>query len=138
MTAARPTGTGAPGYTETWPCEPETAQRARLLISAALNTWGAADLVDAGIWIVSELVTNAVDHTPCRVIRVSVQRPTSNLIRIAVADKYRVTPELMHPSDDSEEGRGLLLVDAMSWRWGYDRKAWGKVVWAELRADGRA
>ncbi|MER0445749.1 ATP-binding protein [Streptomyces sp. Edi4] len=138
MTAARPTGTGAPGYTETWPCEPESARRARLLVSAALNTWGADELVDAGTCIVSELVANAIDHTPCRLVRVTVDRASNGVVRISVADKCRATPELGRPGDDEEGGRGLLLVDAMCWRWGYDRKPWGKVVWAELREGRRA
>ncbi|MEU1018923.1 ATP-binding protein [Streptomyces sp. NPDC005898] len=136
MTATRPTGTGAPGYTETWPCEPESARRARLLVSAALNAWGADELVDAGTYIVSELVANAINHTSCRLVRVSVHRPGSGVVRIGVSDKCRRTPELKYPGDGQEGGRGLLLVDAMSWRWGYDRKPWGKVVWAELR-EGR-
>ncbi|MFF3692063.1 ATP-binding protein [Streptomyces sp. NPDC002221] len=138
MTAARPTGTGAPGYTETWPCEPESARRARLLVSAALNAWGADELVDAGTCIVSELVANAVAHTPCRLVRVTIDRASNGVVRIGVADKYRATPELGRPGDGQEDGRGLLLVDAMSWRWGYDRKPWGKVVWAELREGGAA
>ncbi|WP_120728014.1 ATP-binding protein [Streptomyces hundungensis] len=138
MTAARPTGTGAPGYTETWPCEPESARRARLLVSAALNAWGADELVDAGLYIVSELVANAINHTACRWVRVSVHRPGSGVVRIGVADKSRVTPELGRPDAGQESGRGLLVVDAMSWRWGYDREPWGKVVWAELRDGERA
>ncbi len=88
--------------------------------------------------IVSELVANTVDHTRCRLIRVTIRRLTNGAVRISVADKCRVTPELGRPDDDQEGGRGLLLVDAMSWRWGYDRKPWGKVVWAELRDGERA
>lgn len=134
MTAARPTATGAPGYTETMPCEPESARRARLLVSVALNTWGIGELAENGVQIVAELVNNAVRHTRCRVVRVRVTRPAEGVVRIGVADRCRDTPELGHPDDDSESGRGLSLVEALSWRWGYDRKHWGKVVWAELEA----
>ena len=54
MTAAKPTATGVPGYAETVPCEPESARRARLLVSAALDTWGIGELVEVGTLIISE------------------------------------------------------------------------------------
>jgi hypothetical protein len=38
---------------------------------------------------------------------------------------------------DSEHGRGLLLVDAFSARWGaYQSAGSGKVVWAIVKPDG--
>ncbi|MEV0186794.1 ATP-binding protein [Streptomyces sp. NPDC050625] len=133
MTAAKPTATGVSGYTETVPCEPESACRARLLVSAALDAWGIGELTEAGTLIVSELISNAVSHTRCRVVRVVIRRETAQMIRIGVADKCRDTPEPGRPEDDSEDGRGLFLVESLSWRWGYDLHRWGKLVWAELR-----
>jgi hypothetical protein len=35
-------------------------------------------------------------------------------------------------SDDTENGRGLLLVDTLSTRWGHFLHHGGKVVWALL------
>ncbi|MFJ8308755.1 MULTISPECIES: ATP-binding protein [unclassified Streptomyces] len=134
--SARPAADGAPGYTETMPCEPESALRARLLVSAALNAWGIAELADVGMLVVSELVNNAVTHTRCRVVRVVVRQEPGGLVRIGVADKCRAVPEMALPDDDSEGGRGLVLVDAVCWRWGYERRSWGKLVWAQLRASG--
>ncbi|MBV9025976.1 MAG: ATP-binding protein [Streptomycetaceae bacterium] len=133
MTAARPAATGAPGYCETLPCEPESAHRARLLVSAALRAWSMGELTDMGELIVSELINNAVQHTLCRMVRILVTRPGDGVVRIGVADRSRATPELGSPGRDSEDGRGLFLVDALSWRWGCDLKRWGKVVWAELQ-----
>ncbi|MGG7569252.1 ATP-binding protein [Streptomyces sirii] len=132
MTAASPTGTGAPGYSETLPCEPGAAHRARLLVSAALNTWGIDELADIGQLVVSELVNNSVNHAKCRAIRVLISRQRRGVVRIGVADKSREVPVMSHPDDDAEDGRGLLLIDSMSRNWGYDRKHWGKIVWAEL------
>ncbi len=128
----RPTPVGPPGYTETLPCQPESAGRARRLVSAALNTWGIAELVDAGTLIVSELVGNAVRHTPCRLVRVSVRRVTDDLVRIGVTDKSHALPKMDLAADGDETGRGLVLVDTLSHRWGYDEMRWGKTVWAEL------
>ncbi|MEU5434724.1 ATP-binding protein [Streptomyces sp. NPDC020719] len=132
-TAARPTTTGDPGYSETMPCEPESARRARLLVSAALDAWGIGELADAATLVVSELITNAINHTRCRVVCVRVQQKPDGVIRIGVADTSRDTPEMNRSGDDSEDGRGLALVAAASQRWGYDLHPWGKLVWAELR-----
>ncbi|MGC9539908.1 ATP-binding protein [Streptomyces sp. UG1] len=132
-TAASPHAIGVPGYTETLPCEPESAHRARLLVSTALTAWAMEELVEDGILIVSELLTNTIDHTSCRTARVMIQHRPSGLVRIGVADKFSGPPQMGTPGDDAVEGRGLLLVDAVSWRWGYDRDRRGKVVWAELR-----
>ncbi|MCD9877044.1 ATP-binding protein [Streptomyces guryensis] len=129
---ARPTAVGPPGYTETLPCEPETARRARSLVSVALNTWGITELAEAGTLIVSELVGNAVRHTSCRLVRVSVRRVTDDLVRIGVTDKSHALPRMDLVADGAETGRGLVLVDALSHRWGYDEMRWGKTVWAEL------
>jgi anti-sigma regulatory factor (Ser/Thr protein kinase) len=133
MTAAKPTTTGVPGYTEPVPCEPESARRARLLVSSALDTWGIGELAEVGTLIVSELISNAVSHTACCLIRVVIRRETTEVIRIGVADNCRDTPSPGCPAGDSEGGRGLLLVESLSWRWGYDLHRWGKLVWAELR-----
>ncbi|MEU6222536.1 ATP-binding protein [Streptomyces sp. NPDC047042] len=119
------------------PCEPKSARRARLLVSAALNTWDMDELAEAGVQVVAELVNNAIYHTRCRVVRVLVTRPTEGVVRIDVADNCRDTPELGDPDDECEEGRGLFLVEALSRRWGYDRKRWGKVVWAELEVPAK-
>ncbi|MFD9871207.1 ATP-binding protein [Streptomyces niveus] len=137
VTSARPSATGGPGRTETMPCEPESARRARLLVSAILNTWGIGELADVGVQVVAELVNNAIDHTRCRVVRVLVTRPAEGVVRIGVADNCKEAPEMRVLDDDSEEGRGLFLVDAMSRRWGCDRKRRGKVVWAELEASAK-
>ncbi|WP_129307714.1 ATP-binding protein [Streptomyces sp. L2] len=126
----RPT-VGPPGYTETLPCEPETASRARGVVSVALNTWGIAELAEAGTLIVSELVGNAVRHTSCRLVRVSVRRVTDDLVRIGVTDKSHALPKMDLVADGDETGRGLVLVDALSHRWGYYELRWGRTVWAE-------
>ncbi|MCZ0989532.1 ATP-binding protein [Streptomyces diastatochromogenes] len=135
MSAARPAATGI-GYSKTLPCEPESAGRARQLVTEALNRWGIVELVDAAALIVSELFTNSLDHTHDRAARVVVRRVTEDRIRIGVADKSREGPEMTKPDEDSENGRGLSVIDTIADRWGYDLHGWGKVTWAELRVCG--
>ncbi|MFF1318908.1 ATP-binding protein [Streptomyces chartreusis] len=107
MTAARPTATGTPGYTETMPCEPESARRARMLVSAALSTWDIGELAEAAVQIVAELVNKAIDHAQCRNVRVLITRPTQGVVRIGVADTCKQVPEPSSPDANAEEGPGL-------------------------------
>ncbi|MHB9860664.1 ATP-binding protein [Streptomyces sp. YIM S03343] len=90
------------------------------------------ELTDAGTLIVSELMSNAVQHTSCRLVRVSVRRLGHDAVRIGVSDGSRTLPKTSIADETDESGRGLVLVDALSYRWGCDRKRWGKIVWAEL------
>jgi anti-sigma regulatory factor (Ser/Thr protein kinase) len=136
--ANRPNAIGSPGYSATLPCEAESASQARLLVSAALNTWQLSHLIDDGQLIVSELVANAVQHSHCHRVRVSVERPAGGRVRVAVSDKSRTKPAVATPNVDEEAGRGLLLVDSVADDWGVDYRGWGKVVWAELRTEGSA
>ncbi|MGC5562568.1 ATP-binding protein [Streptomyces sp. FR-108] len=128
--------TGHPGYTETLPCEEASASAARRLVRTALIAWGLGDLADDSCVIVSELVTNSLDHTRSRNIQVTVSRPTARWVRVAVVDKApRALPAMRTASASDTGGRGLVVVEALSDRWGTDLLGWGKRVWAELRTD---
>ncbi|MFJ4624184.1 ATP-binding protein [Streptomyces sp. NPDC088812] len=131
-TRARPTG--YPGYSETLPREPESAGAARRLVRVALAAWELDELADDSSLIVSELVSNAVRHTRCRSIRVTVTRPDTARVRIGVVDRSRAHPEPRQPGAEDESGRGLALVKELAEDWGTDPLPWGKRVWAELRA----
>ncbi|WP_274912523.1 ATP-binding protein [Streptomyces sp. WZ-12] len=142
MTAARPRATGYPGYNTTHPCVGEAAAAARRLVRTACATWGLEGHAEIGALIISELVANAVRHTTSHSIRVIVDRPAATQLRLAVVDKdpYAL-PVLRFPGDEDERGRGLLLVDRLSERWGCDVlgsavRPWGKRSWAELRIAG--
>ncbi|MGW8696276.1 ATP-binding protein [Streptomyces eurythermus] len=133
--AARPASTGAPGYAETLPCKPESARRARSLVTSALSVWAMEELVDAATLVVVELLANTIEHTRCRTTRVTVRRLAEDRVRIGVSDTCQGPPVMKSPGRDAENGRGLVLVDALAERWGCDRhRAW-KVVWAELRLE---
>lgn len=137
-TADRLHAAGVPGYSKTWRCKPQTVRRARDLVGTALNTWGLACLVDRGTLIVSELVTNSVNHSRCKTVRVSITRPGRELVIISVFDKSKKLPAPLGPvpGEDMEDGRGLLLVDAMADRWKVHARERGKIVRAELHVKG--
>lgn len=134
-TTARPTPTGHPGYTQTVPCTARSAGLARSLVRTALETWGLEHLSDTAALIVTELVSNSVTHTCTCTIRVTVSRPSATFVRIAVADNSKTIPALREPTGDLDEaGRGLSIIEALTWRWGTDCLPAGKRVWGDLRS----
>lgn len=134
--------TGHPAYSQTFPCEPSTAELGRELVRDVLGVWHLDGLADRATLIITELIANASRHTPCSEIRLTVGRPSATRLRVGVVDREPARlPILSQVADDDESGRGLLLVDAVADRWGYNlhgsgRRPWGKEVWAELRTEG--
>ncbi|MDQ0931465.1 ATP-binding protein [Streptomyces turgidiscabies] len=141
--AAQPAAIGHPTYSVTKAAVPESVEEARRLVRQAMSAWGLGEYSDTAALLISELVTNAITHTPSRSIRVVVARPAPSLVRLAVVDRapHRV-PMLRPAAAGAENGRGLHLIDAFAYRWGYDllgshptRGPWGKRCWAELSVE---
>jgi anti-sigma regulatory factor (Ser/Thr protein kinase) len=82
--------------------------------------------------VVSELVTNAVEHasSSCAVV---VNRSGGG-VRIEVRDQGAGTPNPQPPSATAESGRGLMIVSALATAWGVDSEPPTKTVWVELSA----
>jgi len=103
---------------------------ARRAVGAVLTGWGFTDqgwLDDAAI-VVSELVTNAVNHGGGGV-ELGVQAH-GDRVTISAADGSSVLPRRREPDDAG--GRGLALIEALSVRWGVEDHHGGKRVWIEL------
>ncbi|MFD3948024.1 ATP-binding protein [Streptomyces sp. NPDC058579] len=131
IATSRPTG--HPAYSQTLPRAPQSAAVARKLVRTALTLWGLGSLIDDTTLVVTELVSNAVDHSRLPSIRVIVSRPSTNGVRVGVVDRSKVIPMMTLDSNgDQLRGRGLVLVDALTEQWGTELYLWGKQVWAEL------
>jgi anti-sigma regulatory factor (Ser/Thr protein kinase) len=90
------------------------------------DTLGTAQL------LVSELVTNAVRHgEPPLFMRID---GTAQRLRVEVTDEGEAAPGRVEEADAwAEQGRGLMLVDALATEWGCAPvPGGGKVVWFEL------
>ncbi|MGY0058421.1 ATP-binding protein [Streptomyces sp. LZ34] len=117
-----------------------SVRRARALLYAALGEWGVGqDAVETGELVLSELVTNALRvRVPCdRLVGVRIAwLAEDGLLRLEVSDAGEGKPEVRAPGDDETGGRGLLLVEALAHRWGFEQRACGigKTVWSELKA----
>jgi anti-sigma regulatory factor (Ser/Thr protein kinase) len=115
----------------TLPASAGSSARARQVVGDAASTWGLSDdAADDAALVVTELVSNAVDHATGPV-GLTVTRTASG-IRIEVADQSSALPQPRPVQVDSARGRGLIIVAALSRSWGSEPTARGKVVWAEL------
>nr|WP_202489889.1 ATP-binding protein [Streptomyces sp. SID8381] len=93
-----------------------------------LGAWRRADDVSL---CVSELATNALVHgvPPGRGFLLRI-RYDGETVRVEVHDSGGGVPRI--PDEPDEGGRGLLLVSALSDKWGVGERTPGKVVWAEF------
>ena len=91
--------------------------------------------IDEVVLVASELVGNAVRHTPHdprNVLEVSWTIDDTGVV-IAVHDGSTALPKRRTPSPDEPAGRGLRIIEALSDRWGVIPQAAGKRVWAHVR-----
>jgi anti-sigma regulatory factor (Ser/Thr protein kinase) len=123
---------------------PTATPCARLHARNITCEWGLGDLADTIELVVSELVTNAVQASvddegrprytdehglACIHLRLSTDGVAA---LIEVWDENFGLPAPDQANLDDESGRGLMLVDALAERWGWDLppSGRGKVVWA--------
>jgi anti-sigma regulatory factor (Ser/Thr protein kinase) len=134
----------AQAMTDEWPLSshlelgalPGAVACARLHARLVLWEWGLVGLSENAELLVSELMTNATKASPSNeailpvILWLSSDR--SRLL-IEVHDTSRYPPAPTGGVGDTEEtGRGLLIVEAISTKWGWDSEddSSGKTVWA--------
>jgi anti-sigma regulatory factor (Ser/Thr protein kinase) len=104
-----------------------------------LREWHLTGLADTAESIVGELVANAVhasSRLPEPVIRLALAFDNGELA-ILVSDHNPDLPQPQQPAEDALSGRGLLMVEALSDRYGWyplEGGTAGKAVWAVLKA----
>jgi anti-sigma regulatory factor (Ser/Thr protein kinase) len=112
---------------------PRGARLARLLAVEQLREWDLP--LHPAEHIVAELAVNAATHgrVPGRDFRVTLY-VVGDTLRIEVTDtRGDRLPRAELPPPDAESGRGLLLVEALSTRWGVSPgPSPRKTVWAEV------
>ncbi|MFL6242126.1 MAG: ATP-binding protein [Acidimicrobiia bacterium] len=112
---------------------------ARAFVAETLTAWDIrADEVETAKLVASELVTNAVLHSPESATISLDLRLTDGAVRVLVTDGGLGEPERRaHPDPRTDEtGRGVRLVEAFTERWGTEAHGRdGKTVWCELRVD---
>ena len=105
---------------------------ARHVTLDVLRSWGSAhDLADAAL-LVSELVSNVVDHAQAEAVLTLELALSGDWLRISVADGSAVAPVVRELRHDRPRGRGLQLVEGIADRWGVEDHHGGKRIWFEL------
>jgi anti-sigma regulatory factor (Ser/Thr protein kinase) len=117
----------------TLPGTPYSVRMARFYVRAALNYHNLGDYAENAEVVASELVTNAIAHAGARAVGLELTYlEDSGAIAVIVTDSCPLPPVPHDPAADTEHGRGLHLIDALSARWGWQRRDPGKAVYAIL------
>ncbi|WP_257135967.1 ATP-binding protein [Streptomyces sp. t99] len=129
---------------------PNAVPWARLHTADLLSWWGVpSEAAQTVQLVVSELVTNAVQHPQEEgegtQVSILSSRNTSqtfeltleklwDAVRVSVWDRDARPPVLKEVGVEAESGRGIFMVAMMSRAWGYRPAVGipGKVVWAEV------
>jgi anti-sigma regulatory factor (Ser/Thr protein kinase) len=115
--------------------DPRIVGQVRETVSAALRDWDLPECIDTAELLVSEVVTNAIRYA--RAPGDLVVRRAADAIYIEVSDSDGRVPRILHPSDEEEHGRGMILVEALAAQWGTRPTHTGKTVWCQLAAVPR-
>jgi anti-sigma regulatory factor (Ser/Thr protein kinase) len=118
---------------------PSAVPCARLHARQVLWEWGLAEFIESSELLIAELTTNAMQASRAAMqdsIRLWLISDKMQVV-VLVWDASPLPPIPMDADDEAENGRGLLLVQALSARWGwhFPPDMGGKVVWAATHAD---
>jgi len=111
----------------TLPFDMSAAGRARALVEEQLGS--SARVADISL-VVSELVTNAVEHGEPPVM-FGIDSGHA-VIRVTVSDEGGGEPRVRDAADHAIGGRGLALVEMLASRWQWRRDGKRLTVWAEF------
>ncbi|MFE3659052.1 SpoIIE family protein phosphatase, partial [Streptomyces sp. NPDC059165] len=112
---------------------PESVSEARAFLAKALFSWGCYEVADEAQLLVSEVVTNAIQHGRGPV-RLHMRRNSSELT-VEVSDQGHHLPQPRMAADDEESGRGLILVDTLASSWGVRPSDEGKTTWFTMHLE---
>lgn len=116
------------------PAQPASAAAARRWLERALDGAGDEHMVATAALLTTELVANAVRHGGGRWLEVALILD-DRAMRVEVSDGGAGAPRPQPlPGPEADTGRGLMIVETLAERWGYepDASGRGKRVWFEL------
>ncbi|MFJ4715291.1 ATP-binding protein [Streptomyces sp. NPDC088785] len=126
----------------TLPSDPASVPTARRYVSNVLTEWGMpgdCDAADTVRLIVSELVTNAVQHTrgqsPTFTVELELERDEH--LRIGVTDSHPRYPRRLPAAVQQDNGRGMVIIRCLAAECGgrlsvCPTAEGGKTVWIAL------
>ncbi|MGW8955909.1 ATP-binding protein [Streptomyces sp. NPDC055709] len=117
------------------PHRSEAACTARRLAIAALRSWGMGEQdMQSVLLVVSELVTNAVEHALPPVALHLEHFGEVGTVHVEVADGGPANAEgpWTATCEAEEHGRGELIIDALATARGTRVRSGGSIYWADL------
>ncbi|MFJ1747176.1 ATP-binding protein [Streptomyces sp. NPDC088116] len=127
----------------TLPSEPASVPTARRYVADLLTAWGLpgeAETADTVRLIVSELATNAVQHTlgqsPTFTVEVWLEERDGEL-RVGVTDSHPRWPQRLPAAVQQDNGRGMVIIRSLAAECGgrvcvTPTPEGGKTVWIAL------
>lgn len=121
------------------PSTPGSVRMARTRVRAALGIHGLHQYADDAETITSELVTNAIQHVrgdgteTVGVVLTRMRNPEG--VTVTVSDSSPASPAIPEAAADSEQGRGLRIVQALSAHWGWRPQGGGKAIFATVARE---
>jgi anti-sigma regulatory factor (Ser/Thr protein kinase) len=113
--------------------DPRSVAAARRFVAGTLAGWAHSDHVDTACLLVSEVLTNAIQHARAPIdLRLHL---SAREIVTEITDDCTHLPQRRLPELDDENGRGLMLVDALASSWGTRPVEAGRTVWFTLALD---
>ncbi|MFI8321397.1 ATP-binding protein [Streptomyces sp. NPDC085529] len=126
----------------TLPSEPAAVATARRFVAEVLGRWGlddGGDAADAIRLMVSELATNAVQHTfgQSPTFTVDLRLDRDALLRIGVTDSHPRFPRRLPAAVQQDNGRGMVIIRVLAAEAGgrlsfTPTAEGGKTVWITL------
>ncbi|MDH2390708.1 MULTISPECIES: ATP-binding protein [Streptomyces] len=132
----------------TLPSDPASVSVARRYVTDVVSEWGLpeeAEAVDTVRLIVSELATNAVQHTfgqsPTFTVDIRLERDEK--LRIGVTDSHPRWPQRLPAAVRQDNGRGMVIIRTLTAEYGGQLSVTptsegGKTVWIALPWAGVA
>jgi len=97
-----------------------------------MKEWQLDEMTDVLQQLMSELVTNSIQHADTSCVRVLLTHAAGTL-RLDVSDDDVIRlPVRAQAGVDDISGRGLAIVEALSDTWGVRVTACAKTVWCEF------
>ncbi|AZM51418.1 ATP-binding protein [Streptomyces sp. WAC 01529] len=126
----------------TLPSDPASVSAARKYVANVLTEWGLpgdAEVADTIRLIVSELATNAVQHTRGQspTFTVDVELNRDEQLRIGVTDSHPRYPKRLPAAVQQDNGRGMVIIRWLTAECGgrlsvCPTEEGGKTVWIAL------
>lgn len=111
----------------------DTPAAARRFAAEFLGGTSFEPMKETLMLLVSEVVTNAVQHTHSAQVIVELAHIDVDTVRCAVTDDAaEQAPTVMSTEPSRVGGLGMAIVESLSSRWGCERDGSSKSVWFEL------